>query len=260
MNCRALARCAQFLLLCTLPIAGGAAAAPAGGLPAAATDDAGLSAGSLAQIDELLGSAVQSGQVAGVVAGVARHGKLVYLESFGWQDIEQQQAMAIDSIFQIRSMSKPITAVAALQLIEQGRMKLDDPVSRYIPRFAFQFVYVDPDEPFLSAERKPVRPMTIEDLLLNTAGLSHRNSVLYQQRRVRDRGDSLEQLSNKVAGVPLIGDPGAQRYTANPSPSWAGLWRSCQVRHWMIICRSMSMRPCRWTTRLFSCHRTNWTG
>ena len=52
--------------------------------------------------------------------------------------------------------------------------------------------------------------MTIEDLLLNTAGLSHRNSVLYQQRRVRDRGDSLEQLSNKVAGVPLIGDPGAQ--------------------------------------------------
>ncbi|MFM1895485.1 MAG: hypothetical protein RLZZ385_559 [Pseudomonadota bacterium] len=207
MNVMPLIRCGLLSLLLAPP---GGIAAPAGGLPAADAQAIGFSTEHAALIRELLASAVADGQVAGVVAGVARHGRLVLLESHGWQDREQQLPMTDDAIFQIRSMSKPVTAVAALQLIEQGRLRLDDPVSRYIPRFGFQFVFINPDEPFLSAERKPSRPMTIEDLLLNTAGLSHRNSLLYQQRRVRDRADTLEVFANKVAGVPLIGDPGAQ--------------------------------------------------
>jgi len=185
-------------------------AAPPSGLPLAEPGDPGINESNLREISDLLQQLIDDGSVAGMVAGVARQGKVVYLESRGWQDIESQQSMQESSIFQIRSMSKPITAVAAMQLVEQGKMALSDPVSKYIPRFGYMFVLINPDEPFLSAERKPSREITIEDLLLNTSGLSHRNSPFYQQRRVRSRGDSLAQLSNKVAGVPLIGDPGAQ--------------------------------------------------
>jgi len=185
-------------------------AAPPSGLPLAEPGDPSINESNLREISDLLQQLIDDGSVAGMVAGVARQGKVVYLESRGWQDIESQQSMQESSIFQIRSMSKPITAVAAMQLVEQGKMALSDPVSKYIPRFGYMFVLINPDEPFLSAERKPSREITIEDLLLNTSGLSHRNSPFYQQRRVRSRGDSLAQLSNKVAGVPLIGDPGAQ--------------------------------------------------
>ena len=198
------------LLLFLLMVPGLLAAAPPSGLPLAEAGDAGIASANLHQMSDLLQQHIDDGLVAGVVAGVARHGKVVYLESKGWQDIDNQQAMQDSSIFQIRSMSKAITAVAALQLVEQGKLALSDPVSKYIPRFGYMFVLINPDEPFLSAERKPTREITIEDLLLNTAGLSHRTSPLYQQRRVRSRGDNLSQLSNKVAGVPLIGDPGEQ--------------------------------------------------
>jgi CubicO group peptidase (beta-lactamase class C family) len=187
-----------------------AGAAPPSGLPVADPQSVGVDPARLTQITALLQQHVDDGLIAGAVAGVARHGNVVYLESIGWQDAEQQQSMQDGSIFQIRSMSKPVTAVAALQLIEQGRLSLDDPVSRYLPRYGYMFVFINPDQPFLSAERKPDREMTIRDLLLNTAGLSHRNSVLYRQRGVRSRADSLEQLVDKVAGVPLIGDPGEQ--------------------------------------------------
>jgi len=185
-------------------------AAPPSGLPLADSQSAGINPENLAGITQLLQQHVDQGLIAGAVAGIARHGEVVYLESVGWQDVEQQQPMQTSSIFQIRSMSKPVTAVAALQLIEQGRLSLDDPVSRFIPRFGYMFVYINPDEPFLSAQRKPEREITIRDLLLNTAGLSHRNSVLYRQMRVRSRADTLAQLVDKVAGVPLIGDPGEQ--------------------------------------------------
>lgn len=184
--------------------------APPGGLPGADPQSLGIDPRNLEQITRLLQQHVEDGLIAGAVAGIARNGEVAYLESIGWQDVEKQQPMQDSSVFQIRSMSKPITAVAALQLIEQGKLSLDDPVSRYIPRFGYMFVFINPDEPFLSAERKPEREMTIRDLLLNTAGLSHRNSALYRQRDVRNRADSLEQLANKVAGVPLIGDPGKQ--------------------------------------------------
>jgi len=190
-------------------------------LPSSSPENAGLSAAQLTQITELLQANVDTGQIAGAVAAVARNGKLAYLQNIGWQDIEQQRAMRTDSIFQISSMSTPVTAVATLQLIEQGKIGLQDPVSAFIPRFANLFVLINPDEPFLSAERKPVRQMTIEDLLLNTAGLSHQSSPLYLQRRVLSRGDNLNQLVNKVASVPLVGDPGAQ-WLSGISPTVLG--------------------------------------
>lgn len=191
-------------------LAGVAVSAPPGGLPEAAPESVGISASHLAEASTLLQTAVNEGLIAGAVAGVARNGRRVFLEAVGFLDLEQQVPMTTDAIFQIRSMSKPLTAVAALQLVEQGRLQLTEPVADYLPRFGRMFVLLDPEQPFLSAERRASRQMTIEDLLLNTAGLSHRDSVLYTQRQVRSRSESLQQMVDRMAAVPLIGDPGAQ--------------------------------------------------
>jgi CubicO group peptidase (beta-lactamase class C family) len=173
-------------------------------------ESVGISSQRLNLLDRVLREHVEEGKVAGLVAGVVRHGKLVYLEAMGWQNIALEQPMTSDSIFQIRSMSKPITATAALQLVDQGKLALSDPVSLYIPSFKNLTVFIDPKNPESSATRQPDREPTIEDLLLNTAGLSHRFSALYRNNNVRSRADSLAVLSDKVANIPLIGDPGEQ--------------------------------------------------
>lgn len=166
-----------------------------------------MSSTRLALITETLKHYVDAGHVPGLVAGIARHGKIVYLQSLGWQDVESQQPMQPDSIFQIRSMSKPVTSLAAMQLIEQGRMRLDDPVSRFIPAFAGMRVFESAANPE-AGTREASREMTIADLLLHTSGLSHRDGALYRSRAVRSRQDTLAQLVEKVAAVPLIADPG----------------------------------------------------
>ena len=200
----------NLLLLCMLTLSTASLAASDGGLERGSSEDLGFSAARLALVHEILTQHVEDGRVAGLVAGVARHGKIVYLESMGWNQIEQNNAMLENSLFQIRSMSKPITAVAAMQLVEQGKMKLDDPVSKYIPSFAEMQVFLDPAAADFTQTRPASREMTIENLLLNTAGLSHRFGALYRQNEVRSRGDTLEELVEKVASVPLIGDPDEQ--------------------------------------------------
>ena len=97
--------------------------------PIVSPESVGVSSQRLALVDSMLQQHVHDGRVPGLVAGVSRHGKLVFLKSYGWQDIENKLPMQEDSIFQIRSMSKPITAVAVLQLIDQGKLKLSDPVA-----------------------------------------------------------------------------------------------------------------------------------
>ena len=101
--------------------------------PIVSPESVGVSSQRLALVDSMLQQHVHDGRVPGLVAGVSRHGHLVFLKSYGWQDIENKSPMQEDSIFQIRSMSKPITAVAVLQLIDQGKLKLSDPVADYIP-------------------------------------------------------------------------------------------------------------------------------
>ena len=179
-------------------------------LPSVTPESVGISSQRLSLITTMLRQHVDDGRVAGLVAGVARNGKLVYLQSMGWQQMADEQPMQDDSLFQIRSMSKPITAVAVMQLVEQGRLKLDDTVAKYIPSFAQMQVFNNPDMPSNGDTRDAKRLITIEDLLLNTAGLSHRFGDLYTSNKVRSRADTLEQLVEKVAGVPLIGDPGEQ--------------------------------------------------
>ena len=107
------------------------------------------------------------------------------------------------SLFRIYSMAKPVTALAVMMLHDEGRFRLDDPVEKYLPEFAAVQVVEAPG----AVPRKPVRPVTIEDLLLHTSGLSHRTSELYRTRAVRSRADSLPEFVGKITRAPLMEDP-----------------------------------------------------
>jgi CubicO group peptidase (beta-lactamase class C family) len=174
-----------------------------GARPPATPADAGLEAGTLAEVTALLQRYVDDGRIAGAVAATARHGKVGYLEAVGVEDLQTRAPMTPRTLFRIYSMTKPITAVAVMQLHEQGKFQLTDPVSKYLPEFAD--VRVEAGEG--AAPRPPVRPITVEDLLLHTSGLNHRTSDLYRRMQVRSRADSLPTFVRKITRAPLMEDP-----------------------------------------------------
>ncbi len=179
-----------------------------GGLPAVTPAVVGLDPDGLAQATRLLDEFVRDRKIAGAVAAVARDGKLAYLQSVGVQDLAEGTPMSARSIFRIYSMTKSVTAVAAMMLWEAERFKLDDPVSKYLPEFSRVVVASG------ASTRPPVRPITVEDLLLHTSGLNHRTSDEYQAAQVRSRSIALPQFVANIVRVPLMEDPGTRyRYS-----------------------------------------------
>lgn len=181
------------------------AAAPAGQQPLPRTSPAaaGLDPGVQAEATALLERFVAEGKIAGGVAAIVRRGQLGYLQAVGVQDLASKAPMTERSLFRIYSMTKAVTAVAVMMLHDEGRFRLDDPVSKYLPEFAAVRVVEAPG----AAPRAPVRPITIEDLLLHTSGLSHRTSELYRTLGVRSRADALPDFVRKIAQAPLMEDP-----------------------------------------------------
>jgi CubicO group peptidase (beta-lactamase class C family) len=168
----------------------------------------GLDAAALGKATELLHSLVAERAIAGAVAGVVRRDQLAYLEAVGVQDLETGAPMAPGTLFRIYSMTKPVTAVAVMMMHEDGKFQLDEPVSKYLPEFAGVKVGTGAEA------RAPARPITIEDLLLHTSGLSHRTSDLYRELQVRSRADTLPQFITKITRAPLMEDPGTRfRYS-----------------------------------------------
>jgi CubicO group peptidase (beta-lactamase class C family) len=114
------------------------------------------------------------------------------------------------SLFRIYSMTKSVTAVAAMMLFEEGRFSLSDPVSKYLPEFTRVVVLAGPD----GATRPPARPITVEDLFLHTSGLSHRTSDVYRRAQMRSRDITLSKFVENIVRVPLMEDPGTRyRYS-----------------------------------------------
>ena len=135
-----------------------------------------LSAEKLLLIDDFINGEVAAGRIPGAILLVQRHGKPVYFKHFGLRDPDAGVAMTDDAIFPIHSLSKTITTVAALMLVDRGKIALDDPVSKYIPSFAGMKVGVErksaDGKPYL--EMQPLRrPINIEDLLLHTSGITY---------------------------------------------------------------------------------------
>lgn len=170
----------------------------------------GMSTERLQNATALLRQYVADRKIAGAVAAVARRGKIVYLEPVGLQSLESRVPMSERSLFRIYSMTKAVTSVAVLMLVEQNQFRLTDPVSRFLPEFKQVMVQADGS----GAPRRPAREITIQDLLLHTSGLSHRTSDLYRRLQVRSRSIGLPQFVVNITKAPLVEDPGTRyRYS-----------------------------------------------
>ena len=198
------------VLLAIGGLAGGGAQVRAQDLPTAIPESVGLSSERLDEVTRRLQSHVDARDIAGVVAAVVRHGRLVYLEALGELDRERGLAMRDDALFRLYSMTRPITSLAAMILWEEDRFDLDDPVSMYLPEFADQRVFVDASNPDMTATRPRRTEMTVEHLLLHTSGLGSRSSSIYRAEQVRLRSITLSQMVSNAARVPLFEDPGTR--------------------------------------------------
>ena len=176
----------------------------------ASLESVGMSSAALNSATARLQKHIDDGEIAGVVAAVARDGKLVYQVALGKLDRERDADMPEDALFRIYSMSREITSVAALRLFEEGAFKFDDPVSKYLPEFSDQRVLLNSESTDLEATRPRVGEMTIAHLLTHTSGLGSRSSALYRENNVRDRAQSLDAMVSKAARVPLFQDPGTE--------------------------------------------------
>jgi CubicO group peptidase (beta-lactamase class C family) len=139
-------------------------------------EDVGFSAKRLEQIAPLVKRHIDAGELTGAVTLVARRGKVVHLEAHGQMDVEAKKAMQTGTLFRMASMTKPVTAVAILMLMEEGKLILADPVSKFIPEFGNAKVaeWNLPNDPRGAGIRlvPATRPMTLQDLLTHTAGMT----------------------------------------------------------------------------------------
>lgn len=174
----------------------------------------GFSALRLERINHMTQRYVEEGKFAGIVTLVARRGQIVHFESVGKQDIGSDKAMQRDSLFRIYSMTKPITTTAAMMLLEEGRLRLSDPVSKYIPAFAETKVFVKQgfSGPVLADQ---ATPMTIRQLMTHTAGLSYGfmfdspvEEMYRQLQPFFQTNPSSEEVVAKWSEIPLIQQPG----------------------------------------------------
>lgn len=189
------------------------------GIPSAAPAELGLSPQRLARIGDWLRGEVAAKKIPGAVVMLLRRGKLAYVESVGLRRPDATTPMAFDDIFRIYSMTKPIASVAAMMLVEEGRLLLEAPVARYIPAFAEVKVGVEKTAADGSKTLElvaPQRPMTVQDLLRHTSGLTYGFfgsglvKKMYVDNNVGTRGELTNaDFAELIARMPLAFQPGS---------------------------------------------------
>ncbi|MDA1075266.1 MAG: serine hydrolase [Proteobacteria bacterium] len=170
---------------------------------------AGMSAERLERINEMSRRYVDQGRIAGIVTMVARHGKLVHFEVAGNRGVDDDRPLKKDDLFRIYSMTKPITAVALMQLYEQGRFHLSDPISKFVPELA-ELEVLKEDGTF-----EPAAPITMQQLLTHTAGFSYGFNPadpvdkLYREQAALGAKD-LNEFVERLGKLPLKYAPGTR--------------------------------------------------
>src|SRR6201996_7798157 len=169
----------------------------------------------LAPTAEFVNGEIAGGRIPGAIVLVQQHGKPVYLKWFGLRDPDKGTPMTEDAIFPIHSVTKTITSVAAMMLVDRGKIALEDPVSKYIPSFAEQKVGVErkDDGGKIVLDMVPLRrPMTVRDLLLHTSGITY---GFYGDGLVKSAYDGIylgdfdnAVFAERIARVPLAEQPG----------------------------------------------------
>ncbi|HEY0705901.1 MAG TPA: serine hydrolase domain-containing protein, partial [Polyangia bacterium] len=192
-------------------------------LPRARPDSVGLSSERLGRIKQVLEKDVERGRMPGAVVAIARRGKLVYFEAFGYLDKSAGVRMPKDAIFSLASMTKPMTGVATLLLQEEGLLHLAEPASKYLPALGKMRVGVastgaEPDgTPNPQPKTVPLRvPISIQDLMCHTAGMAYGFSGKSPLNKLwpNTAGDFARRLDGKafvdsIAALPLIHQPGS---------------------------------------------------
>ncbi|MDC2957833.1 serine hydrolase [Streptomyces gilvifuscus] len=180
--------------------------------------EVGLDAKALDRLDQHLAHHVDEGRVPGFLVAVARGGRVAHLTMLGRRDVAAGLPVEHDTLWRIYSMTKPVTSVAALMLVEEGRLSLDDPVARHLPVFADPQVYVSGSGD--DVRTRPARgPILIRHLLTHTAGLtfafyrSHPVDALYRAAGLESSvvpGTDLARTVDVYASLPLQFEPGTQ--------------------------------------------------
>ena len=188
--------------------------------PAADPQKAGMDPAHLAQIAERMKEFEERGQLAGTVTLLQRHGALAHFEVTGWADIEAKKPMQRDTIFQIMSMTKPITGVAIMMLAEEGKLRITDPVERHLPEFRGQMMIASRDGDKLVLQ-KPPRPITIRDLMTHTSGMNggppaSTGPLMIAMNMPLDRAVTI------YAQQPLDFEPGTKWQYSNPGIATLG--------------------------------------
>lgn len=182
-------------------------------LPGAGPSAEGISAERLQRVDAFIDATIANGQYLGAVTLIARHGRIVSWQAQGRREIGAPGALDRNAIFRIYSMTKPVTSVAALMLMEEGKFRLDDPVSKYLPELANPRVFAggSADAPEL---REPKRPMTVRHLFVHAAGFPGGEQTPPEAMRLIERADlqqspDLQAYVRRLGKVPLAADPGS---------------------------------------------------
>jgi CubicO group peptidase (beta-lactamase class C family) len=178
-------------------------------IPQVSPAEAGLDEGKLVEVHRFVSRQIENQQIAGGIVLVWHRGKIVYINAMGLRDIEAQKPMQTDTIVRLYSMSKAITTAAALRLCDEGKLDLDDPVSKYIPGFA-DLQVATPDGEL----RAPTREMVVRDLMLHTCGLTYGSGpekVREGFARLRPmQAVNLAEMADKLSQIPLAFDPGSE--------------------------------------------------
>ena len=193
-------------LVCLCP----ASPATAQNLERTIPESVGLSSTGLERATDALQAHINAGDIAGVVAAVARRGRLVYFEALGQRDREKRDPMPTDAIFRLYSMTRSITSTAVMILWEEGRFQLDDPIAMYLPQFADQRVFLDGSASDMAQTRARRGDITVRHLLTHTSGIGSRSAPIYRAEQVRLRSITLPQMVDNAARVPLFEDPGTR--------------------------------------------------
>ncbi len=211
-------------------------------------EEVGLSGERLARIRTLVQSHIAAKDLSGAVTLVARRGKVVHLEAHGLADIDARKPMTTGALFRMASMTKPLTAVSILMLMEEGKLLLSDPVSKYIPEFHNPKVAVWrlPNDPAgagatLVAAR---REITIKDLLTHTSGLASGFSGPagdYVRRANLPTGGSLDERVRRLAKLPLNFEPGSQ-WEYSPGTGFDTLGRIIELQSGMNLAQFFKAR------------------
>ncbi|MBI3849167.1 MAG: beta-lactamase family protein [Verrucomicrobia bacterium] len=179
-------------------------------LPSVAPESVGISSAKLEKVDKVIEDLIQQKKLAGTTVMIARHGKVVYSKTFGKMDLEADKPMRPDAIFRIYSMSKALTTAAALILYDEGKIKLNDPVSKYVPDFKSLKVWNG------AGNVAPTHEPTIRDLMRHTAGLTYGAfgdtpvDRLYREAKVLNPNEDLKAMCEKLGKLPLLYDPGTK--------------------------------------------------